>query len=336
MFYIGGIPPRAPIMKYAILRTQKLKSGQAVRRSLAHAYREQDTPNADASRTPDNTHIGAESGREALERFNGMLPDKVRKNAVLAVEYLVTASPEAMQAKTRKEQDAYFADALEWLKERHGAGNVVCAGIHRDETTPHMYAYVVPKDERGKLNCRAFLGGSKALSEMQTEFAEKVGRQHGLERGTERSRARHTSIREYYGRVQAAERPAPGVNVPEPSVSERLRPKDYGQRVANSVLEQIGPDWKRMQAKATATDAAREEARREREQAAKLRDELRQQRERADKLQQTANTLYQVAQLFSPEEVKERAARQKEARQERAREANQEQPRPTPSKGPER
>lgn len=247
-------------MKYAILRTQKLKSGQAVRRSLTHSFREQDTPNADASRTPENSHMGAINTREALGRFNELIPEKVRKNAVLAVEYLITASPEAMQDKSREQQDGYFADALDWLKAKHGAENVFYAGIHRDEMTPHMYAYVVPKDAAGKLNCRAFLGGAKALSEMQTDFAEKVGRPHGLERGQERSRARHTSIREYYGRVRAAERPVAAVDVPEPSLVERMNPSAYGHRVANSVLQQIGPDWKRMQAKAIEVDAAKEEA----------------------------------------------------------------------------
>ncbi len=258
-FNIGGILHRADSMKYAILRTQKLKSGQAVRRSLTHAFREQETPNADASRTPENTHMGAANAREALDRFNELMPEKVRKNAVLAVEYLITASPEAMQNKSREQQDGYFADALDWLKAKHGAENVFYAGIHRDEMTPHMYAYVVPKDAAGKLNCRAFLGGAKALSEMQTDFAEKVGRPHGLERGLERSRARHTSIKEYYGRVQAAERPVAAVDVPEPSLAERLNPSAYGHRVANSVLQQIGPDWMRMQAKAIEVDKAKEE-----------------------------------------------------------------------------
>lgn len=58
-------------------------------------------------------------------------------------------------------------------------------GIHRDETTPHLYAYIVPIDERGRLNCRAFYGGAGALRLMQTDFAERVGRKHGLERGVE-------------------------------------------------------------------------------------------------------------------------------------------------------
>ncbi len=247
-------------MAYAILRAQKLKSAVAVHRSLKHAFREQDTPNADAERTPDNTHIGAESTREAMEAFRSRLPEKHRKDAVLAVEYLITGSPEAMHGKDRASQDAYFGDALDWLKKRHGAENVVYAGIHRDETTPHMYAYVVPRVGE-KLNCRAFLGGAKALSQMQTDFADKVGRAHGLERGLERSKARHTTIREFYGRVGKPAEKAPPLDVPEPSMGDRLNPKAYGEKVARSVVEQLRPTWSVLQAKAQATELAQKQAR---------------------------------------------------------------------------
>ena len=193
-------------MGFAILRTQKLKSPVAVRRSMKHAFREQETPNADQTRTPENTHIGAQSVQEGMAAFNAALPDKYRKNAVLAVEYLVTASPDAMKAKSRDDQDAYFADALKWLKAKHGAENVIYAGVHRDETTPHMYAYVVPKDpDTGKLNCRRFLGGAKALNEMQTDFAAKVGQRHGLQRGIEGSRARHTTVQQFYAALSRPE-----------------------------------------------------------------------------------------------------------------------------------
>jgi hypothetical protein len=121
---------------------------------------------------------------------------------VLAVEYLITASPEDMRGKGRAEQDAYFADARKWIEARHGAENVVAWGIHRDEQTPHLYAVVVPIDDRGKLNCRAFLGGAKALSEMQTDFAERVGRSYGLARGIEGSKARHQTVKAFYAALE--------------------------------------------------------------------------------------------------------------------------------------
>jgi hypothetical protein len=165
-----------------------------------HGFRDMDTPNADPERTPDNAHIGATSTQEALERFNKRLETQkhIRKNGVLAIEYLMTGSPEAMAAMGREVQDAYFEDALRWLRERHGEENVFYAGIHRDESTPHMYAYVVPVDEKGKLNCSAFLGNAKALSAMQTDYAEAVGNKYGLIRGIEGSKAKHERVKRHY------------------------------------------------------------------------------------------------------------------------------------------
>lgn len=194
-------------MAYAILRVTKLKTVVSVRRSLAHAHRDADTPNADAARTAENSHFGASSAAAALEAFNSRLATvgKLRSNAVLAVEYLVTGSPDAMHSKNRVQQDAYFADALDWIRAKHGVENVFYAGVHRDESTPHMYAYVVPIDGRGRLNCRAYLGGSKALSEMQTDFARQVGQAHGLERGIEKSKAKHQDIRRWYGQQTTME-----------------------------------------------------------------------------------------------------------------------------------
>lgn len=192
--------------KFAILRTQKLKSTASIGRSLRHSFREQLTPNADSELLIENTHYGAASAAEAIAGIEQRLPEKRRSDAVLAIEYLVTASPEALNGRSRGEQDQYFTDALEWLRERHGAQNVVYAGIHRDEMTPHLYAYVVPIDDRtGRLNAKKWLGGTKALRDMQTEFATKVGAKHGLERGVERSQANHQTVKQFYGNLQVAE-----------------------------------------------------------------------------------------------------------------------------------
>ena len=196
-------------MGFAILRTQKLKHLASARRSLKHAFRDQDTPNANPELTPSNTHIGASSVDEGMAKLEALLPPNRRSDAVLAIEYLVSASPEDLQGKTRAQQDAYLLDALKWIQDRHGAGNVVYAGIHRDETTPHLYAYAVPLDaDTGRLNAKKWLGGAKALNQMQTEFAAKVGAQHGLQRGVERSKATHTTIREHYAQIKAGQQQA--------------------------------------------------------------------------------------------------------------------------------
>ena len=242
--------------RFAILRTQKLKHLGSVRRSLKHSFREQETPNADPARATENTHLGARSTAEAMAAVEARLPEKRRKDAVLAIEYLVTASPEAMQGKSREEQDAYFADALEWLKERHGAENVVYAGIHRDETTPHLYAYAVPLDpDSGRLNAKRWLGGAKALNHMQTDFAERVGERHGLERGIEGSRAKHQTVQRYYASLeQATERRLEiEPSALEPRVLEKgwlTKSVESPTLVARRITHQINERFEKVAAKA--------------------------------------------------------------------------------------
>jgi hypothetical protein len=244
-------------MAYAILRTAKLKTMGEIGGSLAHNYRTRETPNADAERTQDNEHHGGETPEAVLQAIRERLPEKRRSDAVLCVEYLITASPEHFQDN---DGAAYFASAVEWLKDKHGAANVVATSIHKDETSPHLVAYVVPLDDLGKLNAKQYLGGKAKLSAMQTDFAEQVGRKHGLERGLEGSRASHTSIREYYGRVGQAQEKTPSVDVPEPSMGERMNVKAYGDRVAKAVIEQLAPELRQLRAKAAETDAAKREA----------------------------------------------------------------------------
>lgn len=192
-------------MAFAILRTSKLKSFGEIGSSLSHNYRTRKTPNADATRTHKNEHE-IRSAYSAMEAIKGRMPDKVRKNAVLCVEYLITASPEWSEWGKEGEKE-FFDKSLEFLKAKHGAENVITTSIHRDETTPHLIAYVVPLDEKGKLNAREFLGGRQKLSQMQTTFAEEV-KSLGLERGLEGSKAEHKTIKEYYAEIQ---KPVPAV-----------------------------------------------------------------------------------------------------------------------------
>ena len=189
-------------MAYAILRTEKLKTMGNIGGSLAHNYRTRDTPNAVAERLHLNKHDMA-SADEVKAAIVARLPEKRRSDAVLCVEYFIGASPDYFTG-TDPKGERYFATAVEWLKQRHGAENVVATSVHHDETSPHLVAYVVPLDQDGKLNAKSFLGGKAKLTAMQTDFAKAVGR-HGLERGIEGSKAKHQSIREYYAKVNQAE-----------------------------------------------------------------------------------------------------------------------------------
>ena len=193
-------------MKYQIVRMQKIKSSVSVARSLQHAFRDRETPNANKDLTPANDHMGAQTSKEAMALYKDRLPPKIRKNGVVAIEFLITASPEIMKELPEEAQDAYFQDSLKWLQDKHGVENVVYAGIHRDETTPHMYAYVVPLDGKGKLNCRSFYGERDALSKMQDDFHQKVGQRFGLDRGIKGSKAKHQDIKRYYSELNSAKK----------------------------------------------------------------------------------------------------------------------------------
>ena len=81
-------------MAYAIMRAKKLANIGSVAASMQHCYRERETHNADKERTPDNQHLGAKNTDEAMGKLRALLPEKRRKDAVLAVEYVMTASPE--------------------------------------------------------------------------------------------------------------------------------------------------------------------------------------------------------------------------------------------------
>jgi hypothetical protein len=219
-------------MSYAILRTAKLTSFGNIGGSASHNFRERKTLNADNERTPDNVTIGAQSSKEVLEAVKARLETvpTVRKNAVLAVEYFIGASPEWFQTATVSQREAYFDEAEKWLKSRHGNENVIAFTRQYDETSPHVCAYVVPIDAKGKLNASHFLDGRTKLSEMQTDFADKVGKSFNLERGIEGSIAKHTTVKEYYSRLQE---PIKGLEI----TADDLKPKVLKKKIFTRIEE---------------------------------------------------------------------------------------------------
>lgn len=134
----------------------------------------------------------------------------------------------------------------------------MATSIHRDETTPHLVAYVVPLDPNtGRLNARKWLGGRAVLSQMQTDFANHV-KNLGLERGIEGSKAEHTTIKDYYAKVNQPTPKVKGVDRPKAKVFETTT--QYGERVVKDVLEQIKPQWESMAELTKEVKTARKDA----------------------------------------------------------------------------
>ena len=109
---------------------------------------------------------------------------KVRRDSVMMVETLITASPEFMNSLPPEEQKKYFTMALDFIAERVGRQNILSAVVHMDEKTPHMHLCFVPITPDNRLSAKAFLGNQKSLSQWQSDYHERMSsRWDELERG---------------------------------------------------------------------------------------------------------------------------------------------------------
>lgn len=311
------------LANYAILRAEKLKTLGSIGASLSHNYRARETLNADPSRSHLNSH-SMHGPQEVLDALKAALPAKRRKDAVLCIEYLVTCSPDSFSDQAGYTR--YLNDALAWLRERHGAQNVIAHSIHRDETTPHLVAYVVPIDTNGKLNAKHFLGGKQALSAMQTDFARRVGERHRLERGIERSTARHTTIREWYGALNQSARPIeipPTAVTPKVVQKKRILPdvKETPAQVAQRLTQAIERMHRPVTQRANLADMERRKAREIRDLVTQVQRELKTAQERAQAAEERAADLRTMYDALAPGQqlAVVQLARRNMARRERAR-----------------
>ncbi len=221
---------------YAIIRVEKHSTMGTIGGIGHHLDRTRETPNADSQRAHLNrTWIDGEwvpwgdrprESGEHLEAFKRRLADfkqrggTIQKNAVLALEVLMTASPEAFQDPAF-DFEGWLVAQSDYLHQKFGAANLVSAVLHMDEETPHVHALVVPEiqrvEKRGNkktakpptpkapkpaLAASQWVGSRALLRELQDDYAGDMAR-FGLKRGKERSGARHTPVSEYYAQGAA-------------------------------------------------------------------------------------------------------------------------------------
>lgn len=203
---------------YAIIRSQKLHTVQAIGGLESHLKRQYLEDNVDPERSHLNTHqLHREKSGSIVEGLKQRLAElnvTPRKNAVLAIEYIVTASPEFFEraAAGAKEfrfsrddvvkdnytdRERYFRDSLEFILARHGVGNILSSTIHLDESNPHMHVVVVPIDPKGKLNARHFLGGREKMRQLQDHYHDHITR-NGLFKDLERGKRKERGAVEEY------------------------------------------------------------------------------------------------------------------------------------------
>ena len=57
---------------------------------------------------------------------------------------------------------------------------MLCAAIHRDETTSHLQVLIAARHEGGRLSSSKLMGNRTALSALQDDFHEAVAKPFGL------------------------------------------------------------------------------------------------------------------------------------------------------------
>jgi len=182
-------------MAYEVMHMKKIKSKAGLVGLLKHNFRDRVPSNADPERLKLNQYIGSTS--ESIQRYDELLPEKVRKNAVYAVAVVLSAGPEWFEKATDKDILEWKKLSLAWAEEKFGRENMLGVALHRDEKTPHLHLMFMPLVD-GKLNARSIMGGSKyRMRDLQEDFHAKVGKPLGMERGIPNPRIKHTEPKEY-------------------------------------------------------------------------------------------------------------------------------------------
>ena len=224
---------------HSIIRMKKHKSIASLKSRENHTYRKRETPNADPAKLHRNKLLfGQENYSAVAENFLQEYQStgrKIRKDAVMAVEFLLTASPEFFDEGPKNERDErlkkWCEAQIEFVKKEHGEKNILCMYLHLDEKTPHIEAYVVPMDGKGKLNCKSFYGARNALNQLQTRYATH-NKDFGLERGAKGSRATHQQVQKFYDQIQqpakvSNENLQKAVKLEAPTMKHILQPEIY-------------------------------------------------------------------------------------------------------------
>ncbi len=192
-------------MQYAILRHAKIKA-PLMGAAVAHNHRTSKVEkcNIDAAHTPLNQVLkGQGTVAERLAEKLKVLTTKVRKDAVVAVELVLSASPEWFDglAKDRAALHGHpkFREwvnaTMKWARGEFGQ-NILDVALHMDESSPHMHVLAVPLTKDGRL-CAKEVTARAEMTRRQDSYAEAM-KGFGLSRGdpAKETKRRHIKLTE--------------------------------------------------------------------------------------------------------------------------------------------
>lgn len=117
--------------------------------------------------------------RQAIQEND--LKGRIKKTSNVACEYIITASPEFFDNKSKEEIRRYFENAYKFVCgfKSLGEENIISAKVHMDESTPHMHLVFIPvvhKDDTksgktiSKLCCSDFWKGRNSYRVLQDNY----------------------------------------------------------------------------------------------------------------------------------------------------------------------
>lgn len=177
---------------YGIMRVEKRKAGDLG--GISAEVERMDPINLprsdiDWNKTHDNYFLISDNkpwGQRVKEVLKEHGIEKApRKDAVLVIDGLYTATPEFMATLSKDEQKQYFEECIDFHRQHYGP--VISAIVHIDESNPHMHVASVPLIQRDdghwSLSAKDLLGGPAEFRKKQDAFYTEITESWGLERG---------------------------------------------------------------------------------------------------------------------------------------------------------
>jgi hypothetical protein len=185
-------------MEYATIRVKEISAARINRANIHNErlYDELDytvPANIDSSQSGMNKNSVFIDGEESDSSYKVAMYHRIekakapmRKNSVLGLEYVFSASSKFLKAYT---PEKYFASCVKFLEKKHGKENIIAIAEHYDELKPHVHIIVVPiirkeihwkcrkgdgfsegTKEENRLCARDFTGNRMLLSRLQDDF----------------------------------------------------------------------------------------------------------------------------------------------------------------------
>jgi hypothetical protein len=231
--------PHTPAL--AVLRFAKLRTLGKLAVASQHNTRTADSGLSHTTPPPDGPGVvwlegQADAAAAWHERAAAVGLGKPRRDAVLAVECVMSASPSWFADATPDERAEWTSRSMEYARATFGAANILQAVRHDDEETPHIHVLAIPLEQKERaragrprkgregakrapalswgLNADRILGGPDKLRDHQTTYAAGLA-DLGIRRGRPKrdTEAQHKPAAVY--RAEAAQDRADAAKVLE-------------------------------------------------------------------------------------------------------------------------